>query len=113
MKGKTANIHPALMDILLLLEQEMGFELTVTSGQRDEATNTEAGGVVGSEHTYHPAEGADVLCKQSITRYKMLHWLLAHDVRRIGIGQDFLHVGIADDKPQFVAWHYYPVKKDA
>ena len=112
MKGKTENLHPDLTDLLVRLEAAMGFELTVTSGQRDDATNSEVGGVVGSEHTHDPAEGADVLCKQSVTRFKMLQWLLAHDVRRIGIGQDFLHVGIADDKPQFVIWHYYPAKAE-
>lgn len=86
----------------------MGFELTVTSGQRDEGHNAAVGGVPGSEHTYKPlAEGADVLCKQGVTRFKMLKWLFQHDVRRIGIGKDFIHIGIADDKPQFVVWHYY------
>ena len=107
MNGKTTNLHPDLVDLLTRLESVMGFELTVTSGQRDEATNTEVGGVVGSEHTYHPAEGADVLCKQSVTRYAMLKWLITAGVRRIGIGKDFIHIGIAEDKPQSVVWHYY------
>ena len=89
----------------------MGFELTVTSGKRTGAHNDAVGGVPDSEHTYELAEGADVLCKQSITRFKMLKWLFTNGVRRIGIGNDFLHIGIADDKPQFVAWDYYPEKQ--
>lgn len=108
MKGKLDNVHPELLDLLTQLEAHMGFELTITSGQRDVNHNTSVGGVPGSEHTYDPAQGCDVLCKQSITRYKMKKWLYAHDVRRIGTGKDFIHIGIAEDKPQFVEWHYYP-----
>jgi len=111
MKGKTENLDPELLTILTDLEEHMGFELTVTSGQRGIEHNDEVGGVPNSEHTYDPAEGADVLCKQSITRYKMVKWLLARDVRRIGIGDEFIHIGIAEDKPQFVMWDYYPEKR--
>lgn len=106
MKGQTDNLDADLVTVLLGLEAAMGVELTVTSGHRDAAHNTAVGGVPGSEHTYDPAEGADILCKQSITRFTMLKWLLAHDIRRIGIGRDFLHVGLAEDKPQYVAWLY-------
>lgn len=108
MKGQINELHPDLTSTLLLLEAQMGFELTVTSGKRDEKHNEDVSGVPDSEHTYELAEGADILCKQGITRYKMLKWLFDHDIRRIGIGEDFIHIGIADDKPQFVTWHYYP-----
>jgi len=110
MKGQLDNLHPGLIETLTELEAHMGFELTITSGYRSPEHNTEVGGVKGSEHTYNPAEGADVLCKQSITRFKMVKWLMTHYVQRIGIGPDFVHVGIAEDKPQLVMWTYYPTK---
>ena len=110
MTGKTGNIHPELLHILKDLEEYMGFELTITSGQRNPEHNEAVGGVKDSEHTCNPAEGVDVLCKQSVTRYRMKKWLYQHDVRRIGTGEDFVHIGIAEDKPQFVEWHYYPKK---
>lgn len=108
MRGQTEHLHPELVSILQGLEESMGFELTVTSGQRTQEHNDDpkVGGVKNSEHTYNPAEGADILCKQSITRYKMLEWLFEHDIRRIGIGEEFIHIGIAEDKPQFVVWLY-------
>ena len=108
MKGKTENIHPILIDILTALENEIGFELTITSGYRTKEHNDDPkiGGVKDSEHTYLPAEGVDVLCKQGVTRYRMLKWLLQRGIRRIGIGKDFIHIGIAEDKPEFVAWLY-------
>lgn len=112
MKGSTGKVSTELIGILHELEIAMGFELTVTSGYRAPAHNTSVGGVENSEHTYNPAEGVDILCKQSVTRYKMVKWLIAHDVRRIGIGEEFVHIGIAEDKPQFVMWTYYPAKKE-
>jgi uncharacterized protein YcbK (DUF882 family) len=110
MQGATTNLHPELTKILLELEKRMGFELHINSGYRDPEHNTDVGGVEGSEHTYDPAEGADVFCQRSITRFKMVRELLAMGVRRIGIGQTFVHVGIAKDKPQDAMWHYYPTK---
>lgn len=106
MTGDTTHLAPELLDILTQLEGHMGFELTITSGQRAPEYNLKVGGVPDSEHTYDPAEGVDILCKQGITRYKMLKWLFQHDIRRIGVGKNFLHIGIAEDKPQFVVWLY-------
>lgn len=111
MKGDIANLHPALAKLLTELEQRMGFELNINSGYRDPGHNVDVGGVEDSEHTYDPAEGADVLCLRSVTRYKMLKTLFEMGVTRIGIGQTFIHVGISTDKPAEVCWHYYPTAK--
>ncbi len=109
MQGKIANLHQDLVDILTDLEIYMGFELTITSGQRTHEHNDDpkVGGVKNSEHTYDPAEGADVLCKQGVTRYKMLQHLFKVGVRRIGVGKEFIHVGISELLPQNVVWAYY------
>lgn len=107
MKGKTDNLHPDLVALLERLEVVMGFGLTINSGYRQPDHNQEVGGVPDSEHTYSPAKAADILCLRSVTRFRMLKALLEMGVRRIGIGQTYLHVGVADDKPQDVCWHYY------
>ena len=103
----SANLHPKLKQHLGELEKRMGFALTMTSGYRDPGHNTDVGGVPGSEHTYDPAEGVDILCKRSVTRFKMVKELLEMGITRIGIGKDFVHIGIAADKPQRAMWHYY------
>lgn len=109
MKGNIERLHPDLHELLTALELYMGFELNITSGYRSPEHNRDpkVGGVENSEHTYEPCEGADVLCLQSITRYKMIAWLMKRGVTRIGIGRTFIHIGIAEDKPQYVLWHYY------
>ena len=111
MTGRTANIHPDLKRTIVELEHRLGMEVTITSGYRDPEHNQDVGGVEGSEHTYDPAQGVDILCKRSVTRFRMLRELLDMGVQRIGIGKDFLHVGIAADKPQGVVWTYYPASE--
>lgn len=107
MNGAIHNLDQALVDILSKLEAAIGFELTINSGYRDPGHNHDVGGVPDSEHTYDPAQGADVLCLRSVTRFKLVNAAIALGVRRIGIGKDFVHIGIAVDKPQDVCWHYY------
>ena len=101
------NLHPTLHAHLHELQTRMGFVLTITSGYRHPDHNTEVGGVEHSEHTYDPAEGVDVLCKRSATRFAMVKHLLDMGLTRIGIGKDFVHIGIATDKPAPVMWTYY------
>ena len=106
MTGYTTNLHPDLLVVLKQLEERMGMELTINSGYRDPVHNKDVGGVEGSEHTYDPAMGADVLCKRSVTRFKMIQAIVELKVQRYGIGDEFIHVGVATDKPQAVAWTY-------
>ena len=106
MIGQTKNLYPDLMAILVELEVRMGFELTINSGYRDPGHNEDVGGVPDSEHTLDPSKAADVFCQRSVTRYKMLQELYAMNVKRIGIGKTFIHVGISRDHPQCVAWMY-------
>ena len=108
MTGSLSNIHADLMKILTDLEAYMEFELHVDSGYRDPQHNQDVGGVPDSEHKDDPAQGADVFCRRSPTRFKIVCWLLARGVRRIGIGNTFIHIGISQDLPQDVMWTYYP-----
>ena len=112
MTGEITNLHPDLFKVLTELERRMGFELQVNSGYRDPEHNKDVGGVEGSEHTYDPAEGSDVFCQRSTTRYKMVKTLMEMGVRRIGIGKTFVHVGISKDKPQDCLWDYYPKTRE-
>ena len=107
MKGKLENLHPDLLHILSELEHRLKITVQVNSGKRDEAHNAKVGGVKGSEHTYDPAEGADIDCRTGSLRYTIVKELYAMGVERIGIGETFVHIGIAQDKPRLVMWHYY------
>lgn len=108
MTGHTTNLHPDLMAVLMQLEHRLGFEIQVVSGYRTVEHNRAVGGVEVSEHTADPSMAADVLCQRSTTRYKMLRELFSMAVRRIGIGNTFIHIGISTTHPQDVTWTYYP-----
>ena len=110
MTGATANLHPDLIAVLMQLERRMGMELYITSGQRDALHNADVGGVPNSEHTYNPAQGADVRVVSSTMRFKLLRELFSMAVRRIGVGDTFIHIGIGQDKPMDVVWTYYEKK---
>jgi uncharacterized protein YcbK (DUF882 family) len=107
MVGKIDNIHPELVEKLKELERIYGKELTINSGHRDPAHNKEVGGVDHSEHTYTPAEGVDIDCNHGSVRWNLVTLALKLGFLRIGIGKTFVHLGIAQDKPQRVIWHYY------
>jgi uncharacterized protein YcbK (DUF882 family) len=106
MKGKLENLHPDLLTVLQNIEELVDIELTVNSGYRTPTHNASVGGVEHSEHTYSPAKGADIMCLRSVTRWNIVKAAIVCGVRRVGIGADFVHIGIATDKPQDVMWLY-------
>lgn len=109
MTGQTHDIHPELMEILVEIELRLQQSLTITSGYRTVAHNASAavGGVEGSEHTKFPAEGVDVMVLRSVTRFKIVKYALELGIRRIGIGETFVHLGISHEHPRDVLWTYY------
>ncbi len=107
MTGAIANLSLILTVHLLEIEKQMGCTLTINSGYRDPDHNADVGGVPKSEHTDDPANGADVLCKRAVTRYKLVKIALALGMARIGIGKDFVHLGVSETLPQSVLWTYY------
>jgi zinc D-Ala-D-Ala carboxypeptidase len=111
MVGAIHNLHPNLVSLLERLEARLGRPLTINSGYRDAGHNQDVGGVENSEHTYDPAEGVDVDCPNGAACYQIVTAALAEGVKRIGIGKNFVHIGISTDKPQNVIWNYHPKEK--
>lgn len=88
----------------------LGAPIIITSGNRCTYWNALKGGVVGSEHDRAGGcEGADLACPTSRERWAMLDAARHAGFTRIGIGKDFLHVGVGTgpkDAPN-VIWTYY------
>lgn len=104
--GNLDNLHPRLRALLEEIEQTESLAIHVNSGYRNTEKNVQVGGVPHSEHTYEPAEGVDLKAHDSRTRYQLVRAAIRRDVRRIGIGKTFVHLGIGQDKPQDVLWLY-------
>lgn len=93
-----------LLALLYRMEKDLGRSLSVNSGYRCWRHNAEVGGSTTSEHLLGLA--ADLDCKNSAERFFLLGAAIRCGALRIGIGSNFLHVGVSPDHPQRVAWTY-------
>lgn len=75
----------------------------ITSGYRSKETNKRVGGVSTSSHLKGLA--ADISCKDSSTRQKIVNSLIQVGFTRIGIADTFIHCDTDKDK-QDAIWLY-------
>lgn len=106
---------PELVQRLELMRALYGGPIRVTSGVRCRWYNDrpkDQGGAGGEPNSEHPlGEGTDLSCVTSRERWQMLEAAKQAGFRRLGIGRDFLHVGISADLGTDVLWTYYPKPK--
>jgi len=96
---------PDLLRVLDALRTAYAHPIIVRSGPRCAFWNSHEGGKADSDHL--TGEGADIGCETSSARYALLKILYDLGIRRIGIGETFLHVGVVGaPHPQDVAWTY-------
>jgi len=79
----------------------------ITSGSRCQKYNRfkNMGGKENSEHL--TGEASDIEVVNSFDRYKIIQAALDVGFKRIGIGTNFIHLGISKTLPRGVIWHYY------
>lgn len=92
-----------LLDRLDSARAIAGVPFVVNSAYRSLEYERKKGRSGTSSHTKGLA--VDLKCADSVTRWKMLHALLAVGIRRIGVAKTFLHVDIDSDKPDCI-WLY-------
>jgi uncharacterized protein YcbK (DUF882 family) len=93
-------------DFLTKLDKARGIAdvpFKITSGYRSKETNKRAGGVSTSSHLKGLA--ADISCKDSSTRQKILNALIQAGFTRIGIADTFIHCDTDKDKNDAI-WLY-------
>ena len=94
----------ALIDQLNFARETAEVPFVINSGFRCEKHNADAGGKPDSSHLTGLA--ADIKCKSSRPRYKILSGLLEAGFTRIGIHKTFIHADIDESKPEEVVWMY-------
>lgn len=97
------NISIDLVERLQSVRDIIGKPLHITSGVRCNKHNAEVGGAWESEHT--TGEAVDIRCEGSPLRYDLL-CVLVEKFNRVGIADNFIHVGISKTKDQDVIWVY-------
>lgn len=101
------KVDPAFLWKLNLARDYAQIPFNLTSGCRCEQHNKDEGGSDYSDHLCLPAcEGADILINSSRLRFKIIDACLKAGFRRIGIAENFIHVGNRQNNPQNVIWVY-------
>lgn len=100
-----ADPSPELVRKLDILRGLVNRPIIITSGRRGPKANADAGGVPNSEHMV--GEGADLLAIESRERFMLADAAYKAGFRRIGIGRNFVHVGVSTTLAQDVLWTYY------
>ncbi|RUM32669.1 MAG: peptidase M15 [Aquifex sp.] len=102
-------IESQLITTLEALREHIQKPVVITSAYRCPSWNKQVGGVSSSAHTRGLA--VDIECTNSKDRYLILKFLLSRGVERIGIGRNFVHFDLDDEKPSPRVWHYYYEKR--
>ena len=108
---KECDAPPVSTDLLArlnILRYRLGRALVVNSGPRCAVWNAKQGGARTSDHL--SGEGADLRALTSGERDELLEAIYTRPrlFVRVGIGRDFIHVGLpGTERPARVAWTYY------
>lgn len=81
-----------------------GVPFKINSGYRTYAHNRKIGGKYNSSHLRGYA--ADISCKYSRNRYKIINAALKSGFKRIGIANTFIHLDNDPNKTSHVIWTY-------
>lgn len=102
---QVSDLHPELVDRLILAQKMCGEQFTVTSGFRSQAYERSKGRKGSSSHCKGLA--VDVSAINSHLRFKIVAALLYAGFPRLGIGKTFIHADIDETKPHPIIFHYY------
>jgi len=106
----TQAMRPTFVDKLDYARGKAQVPFVVNSGARCEQHNKDEGGNTESEHLLNAegyAEAVDISTKTSHVRWKVVTSAIAAGIRRIGIGDNFVHLGDRlGHKPHPVMWIY-------
>ena len=97
------GIDRGLVNALEIVREVLDRPIHITSGVRCEQHNKDVGGKSTSEHL--DGKAVDIRVDNSRDRSNLLAILFVH-FERIGIGSNFIHVGVSSDKAQNVVWVY-------
>lgn len=99
------DMDQGFMITLDALRAQAGIPLVITSAFRPVAYEKKKGRSGNSAHTRGVA--VDIRCNSSTNRYKIIKAAVALNIRRIGLGNGFIHIDTDPSLPQEVAWDYY------
>ena len=103
MAGSGECMDSGFLEILDKIREESKMKMRVNSGYRTKMHNAKVGGSPNSSHMKGIA--ADISCKDSQERKKLIFAALDNGIKRIGISKTFLHFD-SDDSKVSAIWVY-------
>ena len=92
-----------LVELLDNMRSKLGFPMSINSGYRCTMHPLSR----NSTSSHIKGLAVDVSCKNSGNRFTILEYVLKHGLfHRMGVGSDFIHLDIDNDKDQRVTWVY-------
>lgn len=98
------RVSDALLDRLDRVRMRVGYALYVNSGVRCPYWNEREGGEKDSEHMI--GTGADIRAESGREKFVLVNAALDEGFRRIGVGKNFIHLGVSQQHAQDVIWTY-------
>jgi uncharacterized protein YcbK (DUF882 family) len=104
---KDSEVNGLDQEFVALLDRARGMAgvpFIITSGLRSPDQNKNIGGVEDSAHLFGLA--VDLLCRDDLSRFKIVKALISLGVSRIGIYSDgHIHCDVSTTLPQGVMWN--------
>lgn len=104
---EVSDLHPELVDRIILAQKMCGEQFIVTSGYRSQVYERSKGRKGSSSHAKIPGLAVDISAVNSHLRFKVVAALLYAGFPRLGIGKTFIHADIDETKPHPIIFHYY------
>lgn len=100
------KLKPEMWQLLDKLRDECGFPFIIESGLRTQKEN-DALQMSASNSAHLSGLAADIRVANDSQRNTLEKVARANGIRRMGIGENFIHIDIDSTKPQDVTWTYY------
>lgn len=99
------DMDSSFLELLDRVREDCGIPLILNCAYRSVEWDKEKGRSGNSAHC--KGKAVDIRCNSSATAYKIVVAALKNNIRRIGIGNGYVHIDNDDTLPQEVIWNYY------
>lgn len=98
------NFSPELAVTIDEMRESCGFPFIVRSACRCISWNKHEGGKPRSDHL--TGDGIDIKATTDYKRFKIIQEAIFRGINRIGMGKNFVHLGMRKSNPKERAWLY-------
>lgn len=100
-----SDMDPDFLATLDNIREDAGIPLIINCAYRSVEWDKKKGRSGNSAHC--KGKAVDIRCNSSATAYKIVVAALKNNIKRIGIGNGYVHIDNDDTLPQEVIWNYY------